>query len=177
MAFAEGGRARPKALGLAAITQIDCVEFDSARFVGWVEAQGSRLTVTGHRLGRSTDPLILRADQKIIVWEMRPVPVAALVEGANTGCVIVRRKPAVSSGPHLPFMLGDTRDEFTVSRGSAFAYELRAGEFVQIIDVEGQQCSDNMSNALSPMGRRGGQRGLRSTFSETPGSIRRPITS
>ncbi len=143
--FTEDGQARPKALGLEANTQIDCAEFDSARFVGWTQAQGGRLPVSGHRLGQITDPLILRADQKITVWAIRPVPVAALVEGANTGCAFVRHKPAVSSGPHLPPLLGDTRDEFTVPRGSALAYELKEGEFVQIIDVEGQQCSDFMA--------------------------------
>ncbi|WP_254796779.1 DUF1989 domain-containing protein [Sulfitobacter albidus] len=34
------------------------------------------------------------------------------------------------------------RDEFTVPRGTALAYELAAGEKVQIIDIDGQQCSD-----------------------------------
>jgi aminomethyltransferase len=143
--LAEDGQTKPTDLGLAANTQIDCTEFDSARFVGWVEAQGGRLPVSGHRLGQTTEPLILRADQKVTVWAIRPVPVAALVEGINTGCVTIRHKPAVSAGPELPPLLGDTRAEFTVSRGSAIAYELKAGEFIQIIDVEGQQCSDFMA--------------------------------
>ncbi|MEL6992956.1 MAG: DUF1989 domain-containing protein, partial [Pseudomonadota bacterium] len=37
------------------------------------------------------------------------------------------------------------RDEFTVSRGTARAYEVKPGEVVQIIDIDGQQCSDFMA--------------------------------
>ena len=47
-------------------------------------------------------------------------------------------------------MLGHVHDEFTVKRGSAQAYALKAGQMLQIIDVEGQQCSDFMAfNARS----------------------------
>ncbi|WP_170330651.1 DUF1989 domain-containing protein [Ruegeria arenilitoris] len=143
--FAEDGQVKPKALGLAANTQIDCAEFDSARFLGWFEAQGGALPVSGHRLSQTTEPLILRADQKVTVWAIRPVSVAGLIKGGNTGCITIRHKPATTDSPHLPPLLGDTREEFTVPRGSAIAYELKAGEFVQIIDVEGQQCSDFMA--------------------------------
>ena len=45
----------------------------------------------------------------------------------------------------LPDPLGEVRDEFTISRGTARAYSLNAGETVQIIDVDGQQCSDFMA--------------------------------
>lgn len=45
----------------------------------------------------------------------------------------------------LPPPLGDVRDEFTVSRGTAQAYEVKPGEVVQIIDIDGQQCSDFMA--------------------------------
>jgi len=45
----------------------------------------------------------------------------------------------------LPDPLGDVREEFTIPRGTARAYAVHAGETVQIIDVEGQQCSDFMA--------------------------------
>ncbi|SNT73869.1 aminomethyltransferase [Paracoccus seriniphilus] len=51
-------------------------------------------------------------------------------------------QPASGNDPLLPPLLGDTRDEFTLPRATAMAYELKKGEFLQIIDVEGQQCSD-----------------------------------
>ena len=42
-------------------------------------------------------------------------------------------------------MLGEVRDEFTVTRGTARAYQVLQGDYIQIIDVEGQQCSDFMA--------------------------------
>ncbi|WP_299591995.1 DUF1989 domain-containing protein [uncultured Tateyamaria sp.] len=45
----------------------------------------------------------------------------------------------------LPDPMGRIVDEWRVSRGTAHAYTLKKGQFVQIIDVEGQQCSDFMA--------------------------------
>lgn len=45
----------------------------------------------------------------------------------------------------LPEPLGKICDEWRVTRGTAKAYELKKGQFVQVIDVEGQQCSDFMA--------------------------------
>lgn len=59
------------------------------------------------------------------------------------GELLVATTPsAPSKDAVLPPALGDVRDEFTVARGTAQAYEVKPGEIVQIIDVEGQQCSD-----------------------------------
>ncbi|GGX72202.1 aminomethyltransferase [Tateyamaria omphalii] len=66
----------------------------------------------------------------------------------------------------LPEPLGRVVDEWRVSRGTAKAYSLKKGQFVQIIDVEGQQCSDFMamrSDALD----RGLERFIDSTVSRT----------
>ncbi len=66
----------------------------------------------------------------------------------------------------LPRPLGRTVDEWRVTRGTAKAYELKKGQFVQIIDVEGQQCSDFMamrSDALD----KGLERYIDSTVSRT----------
>ena len=69
-------------------------------------------------------------------------------------------------GETLPRPLGKVRDEWRISRGTAKAYELKKGQFVQIIDVEGQQCSDFMamrSDALDA----GFERYIDSTVSRT----------
>ncbi len=44
--------------------------------------------------------------------------------------------------PALPEPLADPRLDLHVERATAIAYEIRAGEYVQIIDVAGRQCSD-----------------------------------
>ncbi len=44
--------------------------------------------------------------------------------------------------PQLPEPLAEPLAEFRVGIASALHYEVKAGEFIQIIDVEGRQCSD-----------------------------------
>ncbi len=66
----------------------------------------------------------------------------------------------------IPQPLGRVVDEWRVDRGTAKAYELKQGQYVQIIDVEGQQCSDFMamrSDALDA----GQERFIDSTVSRT----------
>ena len=47
-------------------------------------------------------------------------------------------------------LLGNPRQEFVVRRGTATSYEVAQGELVQVIDLEGKQCSDFMAmNARS----------------------------
>ena len=145
VAFAEDGQPALAALGLTATGFIEWAGFDSARLSGWVTAQGRDRRLPCHRLIHVSEALILRAAQVMTVWLVRATPVAGLIEGRAAGCVTVLHKSVSTQGPQLPPLLGDTRDEFTVPRGSALAYELKAGEYVQIIDVEGQQCSDFMA--------------------------------
>ncbi|MEM9147306.1 MAG: DUF1989 domain-containing protein [Pseudomonadota bacterium] len=68
------------------------------------------------------------------------------VRGGGGGRFLVSvKRPTSNCAPRLPDPLGKIRDEWRVSRGTAQAYELKQGEFVQIIDIEGQQCSDFMA--------------------------------
>jgi aminomethyltransferase len=54
------------------------------------------------------------------------------------------RRASVSEAPPilLPEPLAGPRLDFRVDRCTARAYEVKAGEFIQIIDVEGRECSD-----------------------------------
>ena len=46
------------------------------------------------------------------------------------------------SVPALPEPLVDMRLDIHIERSTARAYEVKAGEFIQIIDIEGRECSD-----------------------------------
>ena len=54
--------------------------------------------------------------------------------------VFIRRAtlPNVTTPP-LPAPLADPRLDFRIHRATARSYEVRAGEFIQIIDVEGRE--------------------------------------
>jgi aminomethyltransferase len=56
--------------------------------------------------------------------------------------VVTRRNAMPLVEPPLPEPLGDVREEIRVPRGTATAYTVKAGEYLQVIDVAGRQCSD-----------------------------------
>ena len=53
-----------------------------------------------------------------------------------------RAEPRDDVELELPPPLAEPRLDFRVDKASALAYEVREGEYIQIIDVKGKQCSD-----------------------------------
>src|SRR4029078_8121213 len=54
---------------------------------------------------------------------------------------IKRHTPRKPAEVPLPEPLAEPRLDFRVDRASALAYEVKEGEYIQIIDVQGRQCS------------------------------------
>ncbi|WP_367648760.1 DUF1989 domain-containing protein [Ruegeria arenilitoris] len=134
-------------LSLEASGAVDPDTFSSERLTSWIASNGGGQSerIPSCRLPVTSESIVLRTDTPVVIWLIRSVTVVDLIEGTDSGCVTVSHKHADPDYPLLPPLLGDTRDEFTVPRGTGLAYELKAGEFVQIIDIEGQQCSDFMA--------------------------------
>ncbi len=45
----------------------------------------------------------------------------------------------------LPDPLADTKEEYLIKDSTALAFEVKEGDFIQVIDIYGQQCSDFMA--------------------------------
>ncbi len=93
-------------------------------------------------------PLIIRADQDYSLIIALSASSAQLVDGSESTASSVSisiRRASVSSHPPLPEPLGPVQEEFRIPRATAKAYTVRKGEYIQIIDVEGRQCSDFMA--------------------------------
>ncbi|MEM7520948.1 MAG: DUF1989 domain-containing protein [Pseudomonadota bacterium] len=118
--------------------------FDAAAYLGWRTARGvdAAVPVTATQLALTDDIAPLRANAACDVWVMRALNAAQLVAEAAAAPVRVTRQRADLSAPDLPAPLGQIREEFTVPRGTALAYTINKGELLQIIDLQGQQCSD-----------------------------------
>ena len=142
-AFSENGTRCEAALGQAASIPIDMKRFDSAELCQWIEAQGGLAEAHEHAviLPDMDEAAIFRPEMPMDVWLAYLEAPEALVEGQTAGTISIYHQPHEGS-LILPPPLGEMRDEFTIKRGSAIAYELAKDDFVQIIDVEGQQCSD-----------------------------------
>ena len=66
----------------------------------------------------------------------------------------------------LPPPLADPRLDFRVDRATALSYEVKAGEYIQVIDVEGRQCSDFLAFHGHRL-QEGLERGLDATVTRT----------
>tara|TARA_Y100000590_G_scaffold251607_1_gene282563 strand:+ start:1596 stop:3953 length:2358 start_codon:yes stop_codon:yes gene_type:complete len=61
--------------------------------------------------------------------------------------IIIKRKNKTNNKLEsvLPEPLADTKEEYLIKNSSAFAYEVKKGDFIQVIDLYGRQCSDFMA--------------------------------
>lgn len=143
-AFDATGKSALPHLGLEASQALDFSEADTQALKGWIGAQGGNPTDTipVAVLNDFAEQIVLQAQGNFTLWIAHPVDRSALVSGSNSGSIVVTHQPATPRRVSLPPELGEVRDEFTISRGTGMAYEVKKGEFFQIIDVEGQQCSD-----------------------------------
>ena len=107
-----------------------------------------------------------RAERELVVQVSAPVG-PPVVEGgvpaSDLQLEVDRARPVREElEPLLPEPLAEPRLDFQVDRASALAYEVRAGEYVQVIDVRGRQCSDFLAFS-APKLQEGKERGLDST--------------
>ncbi|WP_460952772.1 DUF1989 domain-containing protein [Pseudomonas marginalis] len=56
--------------------------------------------------------------------------------------IVTRANPSPLLVPALPEPLGDVLDEFTLRAGTAHNYTVAKGQYIQVLDVAGRQCSD-----------------------------------
>jgi aminomethyltransferase len=91
-------------------------------------------------------------------------PGGRIVDGEPPASALVvevrRATPRPTAEVELPPPLApEPRLDFRVDRATALAYEVRAGEYIQVIDVQGRQCSDFLAFHRSKLDR-GLERGL-----------------
>jgi aminomethyltransferase len=66
-------------------------------------------------------------------------------QNTTTSIVVLVHRQPVDSGERLiqlPDPLADPLQDIRIDARTAIAYEVKAGEYIQIIDVEGRECSD-----------------------------------
>ena len=157
LAFNHSGERQEAHLGwdkpeLISLSPLDEADYEAAPLRHWITAQGGTADpiLSGFMMAMSDEDVILRPDRDMTLWIVNPQSRDALIQGTANGALTIshhKQKNRLT----LPPPLGTIRDEFTVKRGSALAYEVYTGEMVQIIDVEGQQCSDFQSLRLDSL--------------------------
>ncbi|MEP1207638.1 MAG: DUF1989 domain-containing protein [Rhizobiaceae bacterium] len=129
-------------------------------------ADGRALSVFDPQCG-ADEKFLFKTNEKVMLFVISPVSAEFLASGGGGRYRIhVQEDGARPGAMWLPAPLGKVRDEWTVKRGTARAYEIKKGQFVQILDVEGQQCSDFMAMRSSALDA-GLERNIDSTVSRT----------
>jgi len=144
VAFDTKGKSVPNALGLSERRPLSELEFDDGTFLAWARATGADVQGLYVACASVKGPGVFKAQTDCTVWAVLPSSPHDIVAGQSHEHVSIcvdRENLSVT----LPEPFGKVVDEFTVSRGTARAYEVLRGQFVQIIDIEGQQCSDFMA--------------------------------
>lgn len=124
----------------------------------WLRAHGGHLPEQGSetevvrifdQTSAAGDDFTLRAERSVTLWLMiDPVNVydaERVMLGGMGGAITFIHIRKVGTCEDLPEPFGDVREEFTIPRGTARAYTVNEGEILQVIDVEGRQCSDFMA--------------------------------
>ena len=92
----------------------------------------------------SAEPMVLRAAGRGALIVACSGARQRTVSGGGAH-VVVALQASPAREFYLPDPLGDLREEIHILRGSARAYQVAKGEYVQVIDAEGRQCSDFMA--------------------------------
>ena len=105
-------------------------------------------SLTGAELFSSSNPADSRQsfdikNDALCVFDAKGGPMTVDKQNSPTEILInvSRSNPTIPS-ERLPEPLAKTSKEIRVNHSSAVAYKVKAGEYIQVIDVEGQQCSD-----------------------------------
>ena len=128
---------------VSAILEQHGIRFASAPVVTLFDgdsAPGERVSFTAQR-----------AALCIVAAPGRPMRVDAHDPPTDLSAVVHRARVPDPVEPPLPTPLADPRADFRVGACTARAYRVKAGEFIQIIDVAGRQCSDFQAFTVSAL--------------------------
>ena len=110
---------------------LDLGGVSAARLFGPEAAAGAAVTLTAER---PVIAVVGAPAQDMLAWEQSP-PSDVLV-------FLRRARPPLPGAARLPEPLAEPRLDIRVDIASAESYAVAAGEYIQIIDVAGRQCSD-----------------------------------
>jgi aminomethyltransferase len=126
---------------------------DDARALRLFDSETPRGTAETFSVEREATAIVAAPGGRIVDGDWPASPL--LVE-------VRRATPRALEEVELPTPLAEPRLDFRVDLASATAYEVQQGEYIQIIDVRGKQCSDFLA-FNRPKLERGIERGLDST--------------
>lgn len=156
VAFAAGGRSDLSAIGLDATTETPGINRLLAGTDGpsqaavalrrhGLPARVDRAAVLfGHDSAPGETAQLVAEREVACIFHAAGAAMAAFEQTPPTDLSIVVRRARVTplAEPPLPDPLADPLQDIRVDRSTARAYLVKAGEYIQVLDVFGRQCSD-----------------------------------
>lgn len=150
--FDDRGIQDTRSLGLQAglLSPVTMSGWDRRAFDGWLSVHDTTLTApVGYPVfdGETApgDIFTLSIQGTVDLWITLPIQPSEMTAGGAGGGMTIEISRPNRKDEWLPDPLGDIRDEWRVDRATAQAYRVAKGDYVQIIDVDGRQCSDFMA--------------------------------
>src|SRR5919201_2682874 len=148
--LASDGREDPGALGVSADAPATVLRAGGDDgFLAALHARGLKphdahaLRLFGHDSPPGASQAFLAQRDAVLIVA---APAGRLVDGDPPASALVveirRAAPRPKADLELPAPLAEPRLDFRVDLASALVYEVREGEYIQVIDVQGRQCSD-----------------------------------
>jgi len=148
-----GAHADSRGEGMLEILTRDCQsrDFDSARRtrralerrgINPARAQSLRVFGAGSTAAAKADFSMSRDGLLVIVAPGRPMDPGAQDTATPIELHIKRHRLPGARDSLLPEPLADPMQDFRIKAATASAYFVTAGEFIQVIDVSGRQCTD-----------------------------------
>jgi aminomethyltransferase len=126
---------------------------EDARALRLFDADTPRDSVESFNVERAAVAILAAPGGRVVEGDWPPSPLLLEVR---------RAVPRELAEVELPPPLAEPRLDFRIDRATAAGYEVAAGEYIQIIDVQGKQCSDFLA-FNRPKLERGVERGLDAT--------------
>jgi aminomethyltransferase len=127
---------------------------DAARLFGPESTPGTHVELTADR---DTQLLVAAPGGRVVDGEL---------PGTELLIEVRRASPRRREDVELPAPLAEPRLDFRINAATASSYEVRKGEFIQVIDVHGRQCSDFLAFHAEKL-QAGVERGLDATVTRT----------
>jgi glycine cleavage system T protein (aminomethyltransferase) len=143
--------------GFLATLHADGLVPHDARALRLFDATTPRGTVERFVVERASTAIVAAPGGRVVEGDWPPSPL--LIE-------VRRAVPREFAEVELPPPLAEPRLDFRIDRATASGYEVKAGEFIQIIDVRGKQCSDFLAFNRNKL-ENGIERGLDATTTRT----------
>lgn len=141
-----------------------------AVFAGMEIAESAALHCLGEDSRAGEEAALTAHDEALVVVAAPGDNMAVDAHNPSSPLLVFVQRADIAAAqnrpPPLPEPLAEPAEDFRIARATARAYTVKAGEWIQIIDVEGRQCTDFQAFAAAALDK-GRERCLDVTASRT----------